>query len=118
MTDSKRLAIAAPLGAAIAPGGSGTLTIPASGQPTLTTKFDIYDTATTTAMQNGLKSGQSGVRDPSADGTTQSYQLLDAKVRAQFGSIQPGQSNTLSLNIPLKDSTGSPIHLRQLLSTP
>lgn len=32
MTDSKRLAIAAPLSASIAPGGSGTLTIPASGQ--------------------------------------------------------------------------------------
>jgi len=113
MTDSKRLAIAAPLGAAIAPGGSGTLTIPASGQPTLTTKFDIYDTATTTAMQNGLKYStpvKVVFGDPSADGTTQSYQLLDAKGGVlSSGSIQPGQSNTLSLNIPLKDSTGSPI---------
>jgi flagellar hook-associated protein 1 FlgK len=113
MTDSKRLAIAAPLGAAIAPGGSGTLTIPASGQPTLTTKFDIYDAATTTAMQNGLKYStpvKVVFGDPSADGTTQSYQLLDAKGGVlSSGSIQPGQSNTLSLNIPLKDSTGSPI---------
>ena len=113
MTDSKRLAIAAPLGAAIAPGGSGTLSIPASGQPTLTTKFDIYDTATTTAMQNGLKYStpvKVVFGDPSADGTTQSYQLLDAKGGVlSSGSIQPGQSNTLSLNIPLKDSTGSPI---------
>lgn len=113
MTDSKRLAIAAPLGAAIAPGGGGTLTIPASGQPTLTTKFDIYDTATTTAMQNGLKYStpvKVVFGDPSADGTTQSYQLLDAKGGVlSSGSIQPGQSNTLSLNIPLKDSTGSPI---------
>ncbi len=55
MTDSKRLAIAAPLGAAIVPGGSGTLTIPANGQPSMTTKLDIYDAATTTIVQNGIK---------------------------------------------------------------
>ena len=113
MTDSKRLAIAAPLGAAIAPGGSGTLTIPASGQPTLFTKFDIYDSAIATAMQNGLKNStpvKVVFGDPSADGTTQSYQLLDAQGGVlSTGSIQPGQSNPLKLNIPLKDSTGSPI---------
>ncbi|KAE9645447.1 flagellar hook-associated protein FlgK [Pseudomonas sp. PB103] len=113
MTDSKRLAIAAPLGAAIAAGGSGTLTIPASGQPTLTTKFDIYDAATTTAMQNGLKNStpvKVVFGDPSADGTTQSYQLLDAKGGVlSSGTIQPGQNNTLNLSIPLKDSTGAPI---------
>ena len=123
MTDSKRLAIAAPLGAAIAPGGSGTLIIPASGQPTLTTKFDIYDSATATAMQNGLKNSTPTrivFGDVSSDGTSQSYQLLDAQgnvlplLDAQgnavaAGTIKPGQSNLLRLNIPLKDSTGSPI---------
>ncbi|PTT89033.1 flagellar hook-associated protein FlgK, partial [Pseudomonas sp. HMWF005] len=96
-----------------APGGSGTLTIPASGQPTLTTKFDIYDPTTTTAMQNGMKYStpvKVVFGDPSADGTTQSYQLLDAQGGVlSSGSIQPGQSNTLSLSIPLKDSTGAPI---------
>jgi flagellar hook-associated protein 1 FlgK len=113
MTDSKRLAIAAPLGAAIAAGGSGTLTIPASGQPTLTTKFDLYDAATTTAMQNGMKYStpvKVVFGDPSADGTTQSYQLLDAKGGVlSSGTIQPGQNNTMNLSIPLKDSTGAPI---------
>jgi len=113
MTDSKRLAIAAPLGAAIAAGGSGTLTIPASGQPTLTTRFDLYDAATTTAMQNGMKYStpvKVVFGDPSADGTTQSYQLLDAKGGVlSSGTIQPGQNNTLNLSIPLKDSTGAPI---------
>ncbi|PBJ19545.1 Flagellar hook-associated protein 1 [Pseudomonas sp. ACN8] len=113
MTDSKRLAIAAPLGAAIAAGGSGTLTIPASGQPTLTTRFDLYDAATTTAMQNGLKYStpvKVVFGDPSADGTTQSYQLLDAKGGVLgSGTIQPGQNNTLNLSIALKDSTGAPI---------
>ncbi len=113
MTDSKRLAIAAPLGAAIAPGGSGTLTIPASGQPTLTTKFDIYDSATATAMQNGLKNSTPTkvvFGDVSADGTSQTYQFLDAKGGViSSGTIKPGENNTLSLTVPLKDSTGAPI---------
>ena len=113
MTDSKRLAIAAPLSAAITPGGSGTLTIPASGQPTLTTKFDIYDAATTTAIQNGIKNStpvKVVFGAASADGTSQTYQLLDAKgVQISTGTIKPNQNNTLSLSIPLKDATGAPI---------
>ncbi|WP_460147334.1 flagellar hook-associated protein FlgK [Pseudomonas sp. S2_A02] len=111
MTDSKRLAIAAPLGAAIAPGGSGTLTIPASGQPTLTTKFDIYDSATTLAIQNGLKNSTPvKVVFGAAGGTTQTYQLLDAKGNAlSSGTIVPGQNNTLSLSIPLVDASGAAI---------
>ncbi|MNZ26638.1 Flagellar hook-associated protein 1 [compost metagenome] len=113
MTDSKRLAIAAPLGAAIAAGGSGTLTIPASGQPTLTTKFDIYDSATATAMQNGLKNSTPTkvvFGDVSADGTSQTYQFLDAKGGViSSGTIKPGENNTLSLTVPLKDATGAPI---------
>lgn len=113
MTDSKRLAIAAPLGAAIAPGGSGTLTIPASGQPTLTTKFDIYDPTTSAAMQNSLKySTPTKVvfGDVSADGTSQTYQFLDAKGGViSSGTIKPGENNTLGLTVPLKDATGAPI---------
>ncbi|PMU10363.1 MULTISPECIES: flagellar hook-associated protein FlgK [unclassified Pseudomonas] len=115
MTDSKRLAIAAPLGASIAASGSGngTLTIPASGQPTLTTQFDIYDAATKTAMQNGLKNSTPAkvvFGAVSADGTSQAYQFLDAKGGViSSGTIKPGESNTLSLSIPLKDSTGAPI---------
>lgn len=115
MTDSKRLAIAAPLGASIAASGSGngTLTIPASGQPTLTTQFDIYDAATKTAMQNGLKNSTPTkvvFGAVSADGTSQAYQFLDAKGGViSSGTIKPGESNTLNLSIPLKDSTGAPI---------
>lgn len=113
MTDSKRLAIAAPLGAAITPGGSGTLTIPASGQPTLTTKLDIYDEATTSIIQNGIKNSMPVkvvFGATSADGTSQAYQLLDAQGGTiSAGTIKPGQSNTLSLSVPLKDATGAPI---------
>jgi flagellar hook-associated protein 1 FlgK len=112
MTDSKRLAIAAPLGAAIAAGGSGTLTIPASGQPTLTTKFDIYDSATTTTIQNGLKTSTPvKIVFGAAGGTTQTYQMLDAQGNAlSSGTIVPGQNNTLSLTIPLVDGTGAAIN--------
>ncbi|TWC16148.1 MULTISPECIES: flagellar hook-associated protein FlgK [unclassified Pseudomonas] len=113
MTDSKRLAIAAPLGAAIAPGGSGTLTIPASGQPTLTTNLDIYDAATTTVIQNGIKTSMPVkvlFGATSADGTSQAYQLLDAQGNTlSAGTITPGQSNTLNLSVPLKDASGNPI---------
>ena len=115
MTDSKRLAIAAPLSASIAASGSGngTLTIPASGQPTLTTQFDIYDAATKTAMQNGLKNSTPAkvvFGAVSADGTSQAYQFLDAKGGViSSGTIKPGESNTLNLSIPLKDATGAPI---------
>ena len=112
MTDSKRLAIAAPLGAAIAPGGSGTLTIPASGQPTLTTKFDVYDSATTTAIQNGLKTSTPvKIVFGAAGGTTQTYQMLDAQGNPlSSGTIVPGQNNTLSLTIPLVDASGAAIN--------
>ncbi|MDO8709276.1 flagellar hook-associated protein FlgK, partial [Pseudomonas sp.] len=112
MTDSKRLAIAAPLGAAIAAGGSGTLTIPASGQPTLTTQFDIYDSATTTAIQNGLKTSTPvKIVFGAAGGTTQTYQMLDAQGNPlSSGTIVPGQNNTLSLTIPLVDASGAAIN--------
>ncbi|HJR31259.1 MAG TPA: flagellar hook-associated protein FlgK [Pseudomonas sp.] len=112
MTDSKRLAIAAPLGAAIAAGGSGTLTIPASGQPTLTTKFDIYDSATTTTIQNGLKTSTPvKIVFGAAGGTTQTYKMLDAQGNSlSTGTIVPGQNNTLSLTIPLVDAAGAAIN--------
>ncbi|WP_434601473.1 flagellar hook-associated protein FlgK [Pseudomonas sp. Z4-7] len=113
MTDSKRLAIAAPLGAAITPGGSGTLTIPASGQPTMTTKLDIYDAATTSIIQNGIKNSMPVkvvFGATSAGGTSQAYRLLDAQGGLiSSGTITPGQNNTLSLSVPLKDATGAPI---------
>ncbi|KJZ33819.1 MULTISPECIES: flagellar hook-associated protein FlgK [Pseudomonas] len=113
MTDSKRLAIAAPLSAAIAPGGSGTLTISSSGQPTVTTKFDIYDTATTALIQNGMKTSMPVkvvFGAPAAGGASQPYQLLDAKgVQISTGTIIPNQNNTLSLTVPLQDGTGAPI---------
>ncbi|WP_237887028.1 flagellar hook-associated protein FlgK [Pseudomonas sp. PGPR40] len=112
MTDPQRLAIAAPLGAAIASGGSGTLTIPASGQPTLTMPFDIYDSATTLAIQNGLKTSTPvKVVFGATGGTTQTYQLLDAQGNElSNGTIVPGQNNTLSLTIPLVDASGAAIN--------
>ncbi|WP_419708999.1 flagellar hook-associated protein FlgK [Pseudomonas sp. NFX224] len=114
MTDSKRLALAAPLGAAIAAGSSGTLSIPASGQPTLKTSLDIYDTAATQAIQNGLKNStpvKVVFGAVSTDGTSQAYQFLDAQGSLiSSGTIKPGENNTLSLSIPLTDASGAPIN--------
>jgi flagellar hook-associated protein 1 FlgK len=111
MTDSKRLAIAAPLSAAIAAGGSGTLTISTSGQPTLTTQFDIHDPVATQAIQDGLKNSTPvKVVFGASGGATQTYQMLDAKGNVLGGgSIVPNQNNTLSLTVPLVDATGAPI---------
>ncbi|MDR7285459.1 flagellar hook-associated protein 1 FlgK [Pseudomonas corrugata] len=111
MTDSNRLAIAAPLSAAIAPGGSGTLSISSSGQPTLTTQFDISDPATTQAMQNGLmNSTPVKVVFGASGGATQTYQMLDAQGTVlSSGNIVPNQNNTLSLSIPLVDASGAAI---------
>jgi flagellar hook-associated protein 1 FlgK len=111
MTDPQRLAIAAPLSAAIAPGNSGTLTISSSGQPTLTTQFDIYDPVTTQAIQDGLKNSTPvKVVFGASGGSTQTYQMLDAKGNVLgSGSIVPNQNNTMSLSIPLVDASGAAI---------
>ncbi|PFN81701.1 flagellar hook-associated protein FlgK, partial [Bacillus sp. AFS076308] len=78
--------------------------------PTLTTKFDIYDTATTTLIQNGMNTSMPVkvvFGAAAADGSSQPYQLLDAKgVQISTGTIKPNQNNTLNLTVPLKDGTG------------
>ena len=64
-------------------------------------------------MQNGLKNSTPTkvvFGDVSADGTSQTYQLLDAKGGViSSGTIKPGENNTLNLSIPLKDASGAPI---------
>jgi flagellar hook-associated protein 1 FlgK len=115
ITDPKNLAMAAPLTATAGASnkGSGTFT-----QPTLTTKADIYDTAGTTALRNGIKdSAPLKLLFGPVTGGTQTYQLLDAKGNAVMkadgitpvtGTIVPGQSNELKLEVgygtPISDS--------------
>ena len=109
MTDAKRLAVAAPLKAEILPGAQGSLTIAA--QPSLTVPVDIYDSAAKIEMQTAIQN--SGpvklVFDDAASGS-QGYKYYDAKgVLMGSGSIVPGQSNTLNLQINMVDATGAPI---------
>ncbi len=79
----------------------------------MTTKLDIYDEATTSIIQNGIKNSMPVkvvFGATSADGTSQAYQLLDAQGGTiSSGTIKPGESNTLSLSVPLKDASGNPI---------
>jgi len=113
ITDPKNLAAAAPLTATAGAsnGGSGTFT-----QPTLTTRSDIYDSVGTADLRNAIK-GTAPLKllfGPVTAGS-QSYQLLDATGAAVkdkngvavTGSIVPGQSNVLSLQVGYTDSSGA-----------
>ncbi|MND76442.1 Flagellar hook-associated protein 1 [compost metagenome] len=108
LTDPKKLAIAAALTAVSGSGNSGTGTIT---QPTLTSKLDIYDSASRLQMQAGLKNSTPvKLVFGSEGGSTQAYTLYDAKgVSIGTGSIVPGQNNTLSINVPMVDASGNPI---------
>ena len=81
-------------------------------QPTLTTNLDIYDPATTAAIQSGIKNSMPvKVVFGAAGGTSQTYQLLDAKgVMISSGTIVPDQNNTLSLSVPLRSMPGCADH--------
>lgn len=98
MTDSNQLAFAAPLSATLATGNVGTGSIT---QPTLTTVIDIYDSAAVADMQTSLENGMPVklVYD-AASGGAQGYTLYDSAGNSiGTGSIVPGQSNTVTVNI-------------------
>lgn len=98
MTDSNQLAFAAPLSATLATGNVGTGSVT---QPTLTTTIDIYDSTAVADMQTSLENGMPVklVYD-AASGGAQGYTLYDASGNSiGTGSIVPGQSNTVTVNI-------------------
>jgi flagellar hook-associated protein 1 FlgK len=105
MTDAKTLASAGALtvNAGTSNSGSGSVT-----QPTLTTVLNASNSADT---QAGIKyaSPVKLVFGATSNGS-QAYTLYDAKGGTiSSGSIVPGQSNSLSLSVPLKDSSGNDI---------
>ncbi|WP_426142151.1 flagellar hook-associated protein FlgK [Pseudomonas sp. DWP3-1-2] len=113
ITDPKNLAAAAPLTATAGASnsGSGGFT-----QPTLTTVADVYDTAGTAELRNGIKdTAPLKLLFGAVVGGAQSYQLLDAQGNAVLdktgtavtGTIVPGQSNLLKLNVGYEDSSGA-----------
>ncbi|MCU7645143.1 flagellar hook-associated protein FlgK [Pseudomonas piscis] len=109
MTDAKRLAIAAPLKAEIAAGVKSSLSI--GSQPSLVTPIDNYNAAAKLEMQTALKnSGPVKVVFNAPAGGSQTYDYFDAKgTKMGSGTIVPGQTNTLNLNIKMVDASGAPI---------
>ncbi|MCU1752483.1 flagellar hook-associated protein FlgK [Pseudomonas sp. 6D_7.1_Bac1] len=106
ITDPKTLAAAAPLSGVASANNKGTYS-----QPTLTSTLDIYNPAANADMQTGLQYSTpvKVVFDPAGAGT-QGYKLYDAKgVSMGTGTIVPGQSNTLNLQVNMVDGTGAPI---------
>ncbi|POA32583.1 MULTISPECIES: flagellar hook-associated protein FlgK [unclassified Pseudomonas] len=106
ITDPKKLAAAAPLSGVASANNKGTYT-----QPTLTSTLDIYNPAANADLQTGLKYSTpvKVVFDPAGAGT-QGYKLFDAKGGVMgSGTIVPGQSNTLNLQVNMVDSTGAAI---------
>lgn len=104
MTDSNQLAFAAPLSATLATGNVGTGSIT---QPTLTTVIDIYDSTAVADMQTSLENGMPVklVYD-AASGGAQGYTLYDSSGNSiGTGSIVPGQSNTVTINIAANPPT-------------
>ncbi|MFD2643329.1 flagellar hook-associated protein FlgK [Pseudomonas japonica] len=109
MTDSKKLAMAAPLSATAGGSNTGTGVI---SQPVLKSVLDIADPAQRLELQNGIKHS-TPVRLVFGDEnvTPQTYQMVNAKgdpIGAP-GTFIPGQGNTLQLNIPMVDASGAPV---------
>ncbi|UVM48957.1 flagellar hook-associated protein FlgK [Pseudomonas sp. B21-015] len=107
LTDPKKIAAAAPLTGVTSASNKGTYT-----QPTLTSKVDIYDATASADLQTGIKYSTPVklVFDAAASGT-QGYTLYDAKGNnIGTGTIVPGQSNTLSLQVGMVDASGNAIN--------
>lgn len=104
MTDANQFALAAPLSATLTTGNVGTGSVT---QPTLTTLIDIYDSAAVADMQASLENGMpiKLVYD-AASGGAQGYTLYDASGNnIGTGSIVPGQSNKVTVNIAANPPT-------------
>lgn len=107
MTDPKALASAGALNvsAGASNSGSGSVT-----QPTLTTVLDDTNSAD---LQAGIKnSAPVKIVFSAASGGTQNYKVYTAagaEITTAAGSIVPGQSNNLSITVPLLDASGNAI---------
>lgn len=108
MTDSNKLAFAGPLVAtgSTSNGGTGALT-----PPVLSTPLDIYGGADLAALQAGIKDSMPvTLAFKDAAGGSQAYEVFNAKGQSiGTGTIVPGQSNDLTINVPMLDASGAPI---------
>ncbi len=108
MTDSTKLAMAGALSATSGSANSGTGTIT---QPTLTTALDINGGTDTAAQEAGIKTSMPvKLVFDTASGGAQTYTVFDSKGNSiGTGSIVPGQSNDLSVTVPLTDASGNAV---------
>jgi flagellar hook-associated protein 1 FlgK len=106
LADPKKIAAAAPLTGVTSANNTGTYT-----QPTLTSTIDIYNPAAQAEMQTALKySTPVKLVFGAASGGSQSYNMVDAKGNSiGAGTIVPGQSNTLNLQVGMVDASGAPV---------
>ena len=107
LTDANKLAFAAPL---LGEGsktnlGTGTFT-----QPSLTVPIDIHGGADAAQLRTGIENSmpvKMVFNKPAADGT-QTYSLNDAQGNSiGSGTIIPGQSNKVTVNVPMRDANGA-----------
>ncbi|MDI2594518.1 flagellar hook-associated protein FlgK [Pseudomonas sp. N3-W] len=106
LTDPKKIAAAAPLTGVTSANNTGTYT-----QPALTSTIDIYNPASQAEMQTALKySTPVKMIFGAASGGSQSYNLVDAQGNPLgSGTIVPGQSNTVNLNVGMVDASGNKV---------
>jgi flagellar hook-associated protein 1 FlgK len=108
LTDATKLAFAGPLSSAGNTGNDGTGTL---AQPSLSSALDIYGGADLAELQGAIEhSVPVKLAFEGASGGTQVYNVYDAKgTKIGSGSIVPGQSNKLTISVPMRDAAGNPI---------
>ena len=107
LTDANKIAFAGPLL------GEGSKTNQGTGTftpPTLTLPIDIHGGADTAQLRTGIEHSmpvKMVFGKPAADGT-QAYTLNDSQGNPiGSGTIVPGQSNKITINVPMRDANGA-----------
>ncbi|NVZ72843.1 flagellar hook-associated protein FlgK [Pseudomonas costantinii] len=107
LKDPNKIAFAGPLAGNASKTNTGTGTFT---PPTLTVPLDINGGAATAQLRTGIANSmpvKMVFGKPAADGT-QSYTVNDAQGNPiGTGSIIPGQGNKITINVPMRDATGT-----------
>ncbi|AYF50173.1 flagellar hook-associated protein FlgK [Pseudomonas sp. 13B_2.1_Bac1] len=107
LTDPSKIAFAAPLQGEAGKSNQGTGTFT---PPTLTVPIDIEGGADAAQLRVGIANSmpvKMVFGDKAADGT-QSYTLSNAKGEPiGTGTIVPGQANKITINVPMRDASGT-----------
>ncbi|WP_213876062.1 flagellar hook-associated protein FlgK [Pseudomonas sp. dw_358] len=109
LTDSNKLAFAAPLAATAASGNTGTSSIT---QPTLNDTVDIYDSTGQSDLQTGIQNSTPvKLVFGAVSSGSQAYTVYNAQgTSIGTGTVVPGQSNNVGITVPMVDASGNPIN--------